>query len=204
MKIVQKLLLTILLLGISFQARSQEADSLQRFDYHMSFTTGVSSIMGNVHNFAVVDPSFNFNINPKLTLQAGFTVVSDIRMNNYQLQGQEPSSLAPRRSTSMIGSEVSAIYKVNDRLTVAGSVYYLGGELQPWFCPEGRPLDVNAYGFSASMSYKTRNNNRIDLYFDILHDDSGSISPMWYGNPYGWGHYGRHHGWGDPTWCLWY
>jgi hypothetical protein len=160
-------------------------DSVDKMEYHMSLFSGVYTGWGEAHGYMGAAPSFSYHASDRLTLKAGFAFTTDINSDRYRICGNESRSFAPRRSnnTGAVGVDVAAEYKVNDNLWMAASIYYLGGSYDPIWNRSNRPMDLNVYGGSFALHYRTKNDNRFSVYFDFIHDETGAITPWMFYSP---------------------
>lgn len=167
------------------QAAPAAPDSIGKVDYHMSLFSGVYSGWGETHGYMGAAPTFSYRASDRLTLKAGFAFTTDLNANSYQLCGRTPRDMAPRRSnsTGTVGVDVAAEYQVNDNLWMAAHVYYLGGSYDPIWNGGNRPQELSVYGGSVAFHYRTKRDNRLSLYFDFVHDETGALTPWMFYSP---------------------
>lgn len=158
-------------------------DTAQRLDYHMSLFTGFYSGWGQTHGYAGAAPSFSYRLDDRWTLKAGFAITTDMVGNTYAIRESDGRSWAPRRhatTTGAVGMDVAAEYRPNDRTMVAAHFYYLGGSYTPVWSVNNRPEDLSVWGGSMEFHYRTKNDNMLSLYFNVMNDKTGALYPWLY------------------------
>lgn len=168
------------------QHTTPATDSSDKVDYHISLFSGVYGGGGETHAYTGAAPSLSYRVNDRLTLKAGFAFSSDINANSYRLSPRDERSLAPRRSnsTGAVAMDVAAEYKMNDNLWMAARLFYLGGSYDPVWNGSSRPYQLNAYGGSVALHYRTKNDNSLSLYLNFVHDDTGALTPWMLYSPF--------------------
>ncbi len=196
------ILLAVMLLASVGLCRAQvlqdaaPCDSADRLSVQTTLFTGIYSGFGQLHGYTGAAPRLSYQVNDRLRLKGGFTVTTDMSQDRYNLSVDEPRSLAPRRNTTTgaVAVDVEAEYQLNDNLWMAARVFYLGGSYNsPWGVGD-RPMDLNVYGGSMSLHYRTKNNNALSIYLDVVHDETGALTPWMYHSPW--------HGYG-PGFLMW-
>lgn len=174
------------------------ADTTNPLDFHLSLSTGViTSNYAGSRSYISAAPRLSYQLNDEWKLKAGFAMTTDM---SYLTIQPPVRSLAPVRQGTTVGAGwVGAEYQPNDRLRIAGSVFYVGGQWQPMFGPMSQQgaMPVGAYGANATIQYRTGNNSWIELNVGIVRDEAGTLGPLlwdqWYGGRgsfYGLQHYG--------------
>lgn len=175
--------LSILLMGTCLAQSAPVADTLQRdtlnrFDYHLSFGTGVYSGWGETHSYTYVAPTFEYRFSPKFTAFAGFAVSNDVNASLYQWPSRTVSYAPLKNSTRAGAAYAGGIYRPNDKLTIAASAFYIGGQFDPlWH--RGSALDIDAYGVSAAVRYRFNKRSSLSIYFDYVRDKAGTLVNPW-------------------------
>lgn len=157
-------------------------DSTQaKRDYHLVLRTGVVSSELFSTSYVSVSPSVSFNITPKTTLNMGFSVLSTMGLHGIEI-GKHDSDLAPRKETNLVSGKISATYK-NENLLVRGSIYYLTGTAPTIFqCKKN--TDLNSFGGSLSLAYKTDNDNILTLNVAVIKSNVNYPLMYMYNNVY--------------------
>lgn len=186
------LFLTVVMLWLPRLATAQSdsvADS--KLTPHFSLGTGVFSWNGDVRPYTSVGAQFDYKLNDKWTIGAGFQVYNEWNRSGYELRGHQPRSLAPvKRNTSLISLNANVRYKVNPRLDLALSLFHVGGQLNPvWPHMSERYVDVT--GIDAAMRYRIGEDSYLHIHFSYYRDSNGALGAMGY--PYLWGY-----GWNSP------
>lgn len=175
------------------------ADTLPRWDFHVSLGSGVTvGNRGTVSAFGVT-PSVVWRPSERLKVTASGTLMDSYALmpRGFHLRGQEPRNVAPLRHPqggSVAGAlRVEAEYQVNERLWVAGSLTRLTGRLasgalvSPWLYGRG-PVDLDATALSADLRYRFKNNTFLDVHMTVIDDRTGAMGPLIMGGPYGYGY----------------
>lgn len=209
----KKILLTLLLLLPAFIGKAQlhpgrpltseevEAQAEKdesKVDYHVSLFSGVVSGWHGTGSYLGVAPKISYSFNDQWKIKAGFVALSDFGANFGVV---EPISLAPRRySNTALAGAVTVENHPTDRLWWSVTGFMATGSINPAWMLYPTPAlhhagyDLNAYGATASIRYKTRNNNYFDFHMSVIRDRAGSLVPMmfdpWY-HPCGFGGFGN-------------
>lgn len=158
-------------------------DTSQRMNYRMSLFTGFYYGWGQAHGYAGVAPSFSYRLDDKWTLKANFAVTTDMAGHPYAIREGDGRSWAPRRrstTTGAAGMDVAAEYRPNDRTMIAAHLYYLGGNYTPVWSMSNRMEDLSVWGGSMEFHYRTRNDNTLSLYLNVMNDETGALYPWLY------------------------
>ncbi len=186
------ILLVTMLLASAGLCRAQAVheaalrDSADRLSVQTTLFTGIYSGFGQVHGYTGAVPRISYQVNDRLRLKGGFAVTTDMSSDRYNLLASEPRSLAPRRNTTTgaVAMDVEAEYQLSDNLWMAARFYYLGGSYNsPWGIGD-RPMDLNVFGGSMALHYRTKNNNALSIYIDVMHDETGALTPWLYHSPW--------------------
>lgn len=172
----------------------QSQDSLlPRWEPHLAVGTGfTSSTQGDNRLFTAVAPSLTYHASDKLSLFAGFSILSDLGLNpNYNVG----RSYAPRRNnggTGLVTVEAGGEYQLNEKVWLAASVWHVGGQYAPFFGPlNGDAMEVSATAISAAAAFRFKNDNFLHLSFTIVRDHAGTLPWMyhdaWMHSGFGWG-----------------
>ena len=147
----------------------QQVDSTQsKFDYHLTLSSGVVSNGFSTAAYTAISPSVTYNLSSKISINAGFSILSDIGPHGYEI-GKNEVDLSPRRETQMVSGRVSATYH-SENLLVKGTVFYVGGTLSPAFSRCIIPTKINSFGGTVSVNYKTEKDNILSLNVAIIRD----------------------------------
>ncbi len=180
------------------QQRSAGSDTLCHDTFGVDLFTGVFSGFGTTRGYTGVAPRMVHRVDDRLTLKAGFAVVSEM----FPLMSAPAErNLAPRRQPSRAAAgAVQAEYQVKDNLWLSATAFYVGGQVSPLWRPTGHPLDISAYGGSIAARFRTPRDNYIGIDFNFVHDNTGALGPLLW-NPYCYGYdtYFHHAGIGG-TW----
>lgn len=148
----------------------QQVDSTQsKFNYHLMLSSGVISNGLETAAYTIVSPSITYNISSKTNITAGFSILSDLSPNGYEI-GKHEVDLSPRRETLMASGKVSATYH-SEKLLVKGTIFYLGGTLSPVFSRYTKPMKINSFGGAVSVNYKTEKDNILSLNVAIIKNE---------------------------------
>lgn len=171
----------------TYGPRSRAArDTARRMDYHMSLFTGFYSGWGQSHGYAGAAPSFRYRLDDKWSLKASFAVATDRVGNTYAIRESEGRNRAPRRhniTTGVVGMDVAAEYRPNDRTMVAAHLYYMGGSCTPVWSMNNQPTNLDVWGGSMEIHYRAKNDNLLSLYLGVTNDRTGALSPLLYSYP---------------------
>ncbi len=169
-------------------------DTLQPLEFHLSMGGGFIGSRYNSASAFGITPSVVYRPSDRFTFRTSATFLNSYTLapGGYQIHGQRPRSMAPLRNPNSLASAftMSASYKVNDRLWIAGRVMFLNGSLasgaivNPWFAPD-MPIDLNATAVTAAMRYRIGDDSFIDLHFTYIKDRTGALGPLLFGGPYG-------------------
>ena len=175
-----------------------EADTLKKWDFHLSMGSAMTVGNGTSASLFGISPSVEFRPNERLKVTATATLLNSYALMpaGYHLRGQEPRNLAPLRnprgSAAMGALQVSASYRVNERLWVAASLTRVAGDLasgtliNPWLVGN-RPLTLDATAMTASMRYRFKNDSFLDIHMTFIDDRNGALGPLLIGSPYSYG-----------------
>lgn len=155
------------------------ATDSNRFQYHLSLGTGAYSGWGSTHAYTTIAPSFQYRLTPKVTAFGGFAVSNDINASTIRFSPSTPSYAPRKNSTRAGGATLGAIYRPNEKLTLAACAYYIGGQIDPLWNNTSWPVNLDAYGFSAAMNYRFKNNSSLSFFFDYVHDNAGTLVDPW-------------------------
>ncbi len=164
-------------------------DTLQsdtaKTDVHLLLGTGIYGGMGQWHSYTAAATRLSYRASDRLTLTAGFALTTDRSEDRYDLLRTEPRSLAPRRhtTTGAVAMDVAAEYQLNDNLWMAARLFYLGGSYNSLWYPGERPMELNVYGGSLELHYRTKHNHALSVYFDFVRDETGALTPWMYHTP---------------------
>ncbi|MBQ1409153.1 MAG: hypothetical protein IIY87_05290 [Bacteroidales bacterium] len=174
--------------------KSHLLDTLQPWEFHLSLGTGFVGSGFSSATFSGITPSVVYRPNDKWTIRASATMLHSYTLapDGYAIQGRRPRSMAPLRDPNpmALALNVSATYKVNDRLWLAAKLMRLNGGLasgailNPWFAPD-MPVDLNATAVSAAMRYRFGDDNYLDIHMSFINDHTGALGPLLFGGPYG-------------------
>ena len=160
----------------------QEADSTRRVQWHLGTGATVASGFGRTQGLMWVAPSVEYQASPKLTLRGGFATAGTLIGADYQLQGRQPRSLAPRKQGTRAGAVwAAAEYHPNDRLWLWASAKLLFGYMQPLWLDHSLPLQAAA--LSGGFAYRFDNDQLLEMHVSIVRDRYGSTFGLMY-NPY--------------------
>lgn len=200
----------LIFVGVKAQL-STASDSLSRWDFHVKLGTGVYSGFDQVHGYTSVAPRVTYKPNDKLKLHGGFVAFNEMEAATLQVRGHAPRNMAPRKNSSMaIAAYIAGTYRVNDRLLLAGSLFHLGGQIDPLWTPSQYPVDLSVTGFNAAMSYRLGKSSYLDVSLTVLRDRTGAVVPLlmnpFYMGANPWGYWNDLHGGncfvGSPFWCY--
>ena len=168
-------------------------DTLQRWEFHLSMGSSIVGTSFSSASLFGITPSIIYRPNDRLKIKASMTALDSytIATNGYRIRGNEPRSLAPvRYPGSTAGAfNVSASYRVNDRLWIAASLMHVigglaaGTLLNPWFVNDS-PVPLDATAFSAAMRYRIGEDNYIDIHMSFIDDRTGAMLPFMFGTPF--------------------
>lgn len=174
------------------EARAEKDES--RLDYHVSLFSGVVSGWNGAGSYMGLAPKLSYSFDDQWKIKAGFAVLSDFGSNFGVV---EPVSLAPRRySNTAVAGAVTLENHPTDKIWWSVRGFMATGSINPALMLYPTPAmhqpgyDLNAYGASASIRYKIRNNNYLDFHFSVVRDRAGSLMPMMFNpwcHPYGFG-----------------
>lgn len=169
-------------------------DTTKPWKFHLSMG---GAYIGSKYTAASVfglSPSVVYRPNDKFTFKSSAAIINSFSLapGGYTIHGRPQRNLAPYRDPSALAGaiNISASYKINDRLWLAGSVMFVGGRLasgaiiNPWFTPD-MPVDLNATAVTAAMRYRIGNDSFIDFHMTFIDDRTGALGPILFGGPYG-------------------
>ena len=165
----------------------------RRWQFHLALGSAlVGSNTGSASVFTVA-PTVIYRPSERLTFKASVASIQSFSLapDGYAVMGHNVRSLAPYRYPASAGAvNVSMAYKVNERLTVAASLFHAEGQIassalmNPWFA-SGMPMDMNLTAFSAALRYRLREDTFIDMHMTVINDPTGVLGPLYWGGPYG-------------------
>lgn len=176
--------------------KSRLLDTVEPWQFHLSMGT---ALVGNSYSSASlfgISPSVVYQPNPRLRVKASLSALSSYSLAGpagYSVRGYTPRSLAPLRypANALAASlQLSAAYKLSDRLWIAASFLHMGGSLaaaaalNPWLSSD-RPIPLNASAFTAAMRYRLSDDSYLHLHMTIIDDRTGALGPLLFGSPYG-------------------
>ena len=172
-------------------------DTIQKWQFHLSMGGAyIGSKFSSASVFGIT-PSIVYRPNDRLKVHVTGTMIDSysLSQSGYRIRGREPRNLAPLRNpTSFAGSvNVSATYRVGERLWLAASLMHVGGQVapgvivNPWLMPD-MPVELNATAFTAAMRYRIGNNSYLDLHMTFIDDRTGAFSPYLWGDPHPFAH----------------
>lgn len=158
------------------QSKYFHKDTLSKWEPHISIGTGFIGATFGSRAYTTVAPSVRYHLNDRLSFSAGFRVTSDFGFNHVHYMGSSNRNLAPYKQggTGMVSAHASAEYQVNDRLTLAASVYHLGGSYSPLYCPMPGSMDLSLTAFTAAAGYRFSNDSFLNIYFTYINDRTGA------------------------------
>lgn len=158
-------------------AQEDSTQTKSKLQPHFMVGTGVWSSGGEVRPYTTTGAQLDYTFNDKWTVTGGFMVYNEWNQNHYMIQGRSPRSYAPRKNnSSLIALNAGVQYNFNDRLSLAFSIYHLGGEMIPWWMPTTSvPFNVSVTGFSAELQYKLRNDSYLNFYLSFYRDNLGTM-----------------------------
>ena len=174
-------------------------DTVRKWEFHLSMGTSLVGSRYDMATLSGVTPTVIYRPNNKLKIKGSVSGAYSYTLapQGYGIRGHQPRSLAPYRyPATAMAATVSAEYQVNDRLWVGASVSKIGGELasgmlvNPWLLTDGYPVALDVTSFTAAMRYRFGDDNFLDIHLTVLNDRAGTLVPLLYDYPYGWGGYG--------------
>ena len=192
-KHIVTLSLMLLAFGASAQQQAEAESDTSRWDFHLSTGMSVSAGWGKTDALMWTAPSLEYRANDRLTVYGGFSYSGSL-LGSYQLYGNAPRSLAPRKQgTRVVAGNVGVDYQVNDRLNVWATVWHLGGWVEPLWRQRGDVVELNATAVSGGFGYAFKGGSRLEMQFTVVNDRTGGLGQMLYESPC---YYGC--GWYDP------
>lgn len=176
----------ILLLLVAFsQLKAQETDVLPEEEYVLpfdslrnkdkiryQFATGANMSFSDAYGSSTslfYSPSVNYLVTPRLTVGAGMTYVSSDVTNFrpiYDLRYQPFTG-----NISQYYTHITAKYKLTDRLTIAGSLFYNMAQFNSSaFGTNNKVSEFDKIGYAAAFEYKVSDN--VTLYGEIRINDN--------------------------------
>jgi hypothetical protein len=174
----------ILMLAVLAFGCAWSQDDTSRTQVHLSTGATVASGFGRTQSLMWVAPSVEHRVSDRLAVSAGFSAAGSL-LNGYEIHGYGPSSLAPRRSGTRMGSMwASAEYRVSDRLWLWAEVEHLTGYVQPLWLDGAVPIAATA--ISGGMAYEFPGGSLLEMHFHFVHDHYGTarmglLAHPWYG-----------------------
>lgn len=170
-------------------AQSDTVQTKSKLQPHYTVGTGITAINGEVRPYTNVGAQLDYEFNDKWAVTGGFMIYNEWNQNHYLLHGRTPYSLAPRKhNSSLIVLNAGVQYNVNDRLSLAFSVYHIGGQMVPWWLPSTyAPLDVSITGFDAELHYRLGKDSYLNFYLSFYRDNLGTMGMAlgpFYGDPW--------------------
>ncbi len=167
---------------MSCPARDYRQDSIEKkFEGRITLEGGVGSWFGHRYAYTGVAPEIRYHFNDHFTLSAGARLINGFGLSCHYSLRPDNSSLAPRRGGAKLAEAyVAGEYQVNERLWLAASFLYIGGETD--FLPVygGRGGYVRATAFTADMRYRTRRGSLLGFHISYINDPSGLMAPWFY------------------------
>lgn len=167
-------------------------DTLQKWEFHLSMGSEfIGNKLGSASLFWVT-PTVVYRPGERLKIRASVSMLNSYSLmpQGYTFRGNAPRSLAPLRNpASAAALDVSATYRVNDRLWVSASLLCLGGGvasgiiLNPWLMDNG-PVPLRATAFSASARYRIGEESYLDVQMTMIDDRTGALGPFYFGAPF--------------------
>jgi hypothetical protein len=120
-------------------------------DFHFGLSLGAGftkSSFGNFYNTSVT-PFFSYNLNPRLSIEAGISYVNFFNAGNQQTINNESSFVIPQRTFFFFAG---ANYKLTDRLTVTNLVYKNQSDYSPVM--NAQALFPDSKGYAIGLHYK--------------------------------------------------
>ncbi len=176
--------------------KSRLLDTLDPWEFHLSMGTAWVGSSFSAASVFGIKPTVIYRPNNRWTIKGSLSALSSYSLtgpNGYRLQGYTPRSLAPLRypgGALAASVQLSAAYRVSDRLWIAASFMHLGGDLvaeaamNPWLQSD-RPIPLNANAFTASMRYRIGDDSYLHLHMTFIDDRTGALGPLLFGGPYG-------------------
>ena len=148
---------------------AREGESVaDRLHGSVSLGTGVFSGWGSTLGYTFLNPELSYKLSDRVVLSGGFGHSKGFSYGDVHLRGLD-RSFAPRRQRSMNYMHFDGIVRVNERLTVAASVFMMQGNMSPWLA-DGR--DGYAVGASAAMQYRFGKDNYLSLYMEYIRSEN--------------------------------
>ena len=165
--------------------KSKLTDTLQKWEFHLSMGGEfVGNRWGSASLYGIT-PTIIYRPSDRLKIRTSVSMLNSYSLmpQGYSIRGREPRSLAPLRHPNAAAAlDISATYKVNDRLWLSASLLRLGGSLasgmivNPWLMGFG-PVTLDATAFSAAMRYRMGEDSYIDLQMTVIDDRTGALWP---------------------------
>lgn len=135
--------------------------------FNLELGTGFSSFSSGASMFGnYIAPSFEYDLNPSLTIIAGGNF-SFNQYNNMQQSLVVSSNTSPvQQGLTDYSMYMSGRYMINDNLLMTGSVYSEQGNLPPLFMNQG-VMDYSSRGMSMGLEYKISDNLRFGAEFGV-------------------------------------
>lgn len=180
-------LLLLLSCGTYAQRKAEAETDSSRWDFHLSTGLAAVSGWGRGDAYMWTAPSVTWRASERLTLGGGFAYTGSL-LAGYELQGRGRSFVPRRTGTRLFSAYASAEYRVNERLTLWGSVSHVGGWHEPLWLPRDGAFDVSATAVSGGFAYQLSEASLIEMHFHFVHDHYGNGAHGLFGHPwYGWG-----------------
>ena len=154
--------------------------SSPKYDYHLTLGSGVISNGFDATAYTAISPSFHFKVTPKLNINTGLTLLSDLSPHGMQIGNGSKDIPTHSPTTQMLSGYVQAEYQADSNLYISGTAFYIGGTLSPAFSLFGCPREISSYGGAATINYKTKNNNTISINVAVIKNNKDML-PL-YGN----------------------
>ena len=174
--------------------KSRLLDTIKPWEFHLSMGTAYIGSRYNSASAFGIAPSVVYRPNDKFSFRtsAAFIHSCTLAPGGYQIHGRQQRNMRPLRNPNAMAMDLdmSATYKVNDRLWVGGELLLLGGTLasgatmNPWLA-YGGPIELNATAVTAAMRYRLGTDSFLELHMTYINDRTGSLGPLLFGGPYG-------------------
>ncbi len=156
---------------------------LPKWEPHLSVSTGfMGTGYGDNRLFTSVAPSITYRVDDKWTITGGFRITTDMELNPNHSVGSNQRSLAPYKKnggTGVVSGRVEAQYQVNENFWLAGSIYHMSGNYNPFYgLMNGEAFKVSATAISAAAAFRFNNNNLLHISFTYIRDHAGTMPFM--------------------------
>lgn len=182
MRTVKKLILLINLIfvNIIYSQELVNQVSLQNPQNRMfgSFTAGASVFGGSLGSGfnTFVMPNLGYRVTPNLTITGGIGYM-DVNMNSAYF-GENSGMF---HGTAYI-LNTTALYRLNDQLTVYGSVFKTISQGPPTPNMNPQAINLNSQGVSMGMTYKF--SDCLSIGIQLMQRSGCNVNPLLYPNSY--------------------